>query len=210
MDLAFANHPLFHLRPAGLELRLHQGEHHPIRPHQAGKPWEDEAQRDEGNVDGDEIYFLPDVLEAKITGVEPLLHHHPRIVPELPVQKAAAHVHGVDLSSPVLEETIGEPPSGCADIQANLSRGIDPEGLERGRQFFPAPGDIARGREELNMRRRGNRRTGLVHKNPVHPDLPGQDQSLGFGPGGSEAPFHKNEVQPPFPLHPLVLARASL
>ena len=82
------------------------------------------GQRDERDVDHDQVGSVRELAGAQRAGVAALDHGHPRIVAQPPVELAVRHVDGDHVRGAALQQAVGEP----------TGRGADVEG--------PAPGDV--------------------------------------------------------------------
>ena len=78
----------------------------PAGPKQAADRPEDQAQRDERDVDDGEVDRLRQDAAAERPGVRPLERHDARVAPERLGQLAAPDVHGVDAARAALEEDV--------------------------------------------------------------------------------------------------------
>ena len=139
---------------------------------------------------------------GEIPGVGALHAHHPGVPPELPVQLAIAHVHGVDLLGAVLQHTVGEAPGGGPDIGADLAGKGQRKGLHGLFQLQAAPADVGQGvSPHLDLCGVGHRRAGLVHPLTVHKHAAGHDNGLGLLAAFHMPLLHQQHVQSCFIAH---------
>ena len=121
VDGPLPDHALFpDLFPAGLKLRFNEAYHLAVRLHKGLHRPQDLGKGDKRYVNGDELDLVRDLLRGHIPDVGLFHADHPRVVPELPGQLSMAHIHRIDLHSPVLQHAVGEPAGGRSHVHADL------------------------------------------------------------------------------------------
>ena len=74
----------------------------------------------ERDIDDDDIDRFRDQRRVQFPDIGPFDHDDPFVLPDLPRHLAVPDIHGIDLRGPVLQQAIGEPAGGCADIESGL------------------------------------------------------------------------------------------
>src|SRR5919204_1653888 len=108
------------------------------------------------------------------------------------MQLAVADIESDHASGAPLEQDVGEPARGGADVEAVAAARIDLERVERVRELLPAARDEPRRRLDLERR-------GLVHLRPrllVPGHAPGEDERLRLGPALREPALDEQDVEP--------------
>lgn len=185
------SHPL----AASLKLRLDQGDQIPLLMSNRTKRWQDQAKRNERDIDRDQINPLTDILQGEVAGIEAFVHHHTTVVPEPPVELPLAYVHAVDALGTVLKETIGEAAGGTANVQTEPPRGINTKGGEGPFQFLPAAADVGQGRHHLDDGLGIHPMPGPIHGVSVDANPPGHDHTLGTRTAADQTPLRHKPIE---------------
>ena len=61
-----------------------------------------------------------DLAGCQMARVDPIVHHHPRIGAQFPIELSGADIHRVNARGARLQQHIGEAAGGGADVQACL------------------------------------------------------------------------------------------
>src|ERR1700740_1794630 len=98
------------------------------------------------------------------------------MLPELPVKLADVYVHSVDAQCTALQQAVGEAAGRGAQIEANTTRGIEGEILERaGELESTAAREFLRTGRDSNARIRGDCCPSLVCARPIHLNFASED-----------------------------------
>ena len=103
-----------------------------------------------------------------------------------------ANVHGVHSRRAVLQQTIGEPAGGRADVEAVEPTRVDAEAVEAVGELLAAPRDVGRQRLDRQLRRLVDLLSRLLE--PRHEA--GHHERLGLRTRLRETPFHEEDVDP--------------
>ena len=184
------------LFPAGLKLGLNQAGDLTALPQQAIKSGKNQLEGDEGHVDGCKIQLIRDLLMGQIPGIRALHADHARIIAQLPVQLAIAHIHGINLLCTVLQHAVRKSAGGGADVGADLIVQIQGESLHRFFQLQAAPAHILqRCTADLDLRIVCHGGADLVHPLAVDKNNAGHDRGLGLLPGIQQPTLGKQNIQ---------------
>jgi hypothetical protein len=120
---------------------------------------------------------------------------HPAILPEFPGKLAPADVHGKNLCGAVLQQTIGEPAGGCAQVERVHSGDIQMKMIQGMFQFVAAAADvfIAGIKGKLVIRLDGI--AGFADGLGVDADLSGEDGAFGALAAFAKAAFNQGLVK---------------
>ena len=120
MDRRIAHDAVVRPAPAGLELRLDEGDDlaAPGARVERDRP-EDEPERDERDVDDREGDRLREASRPSGPGVRPLHRDDARIAPQRLGELAAAHVESVDPARAALQQHVREAAGRRADVEAD-------------------------------------------------------------------------------------------
>ena len=119
--------------------------------------------------------------------ITPLKNNDAVIVSEIPIQLPVPHVHGINPSSPVLQETIRKPAGRSPDVQDDQVRNADGKGVQRGLKFFATPAHKrARGALHGNGRLPRHECRPLFHTGPIDGHQARQDHSLRLLPASGQ------------------------
>ncbi len=177
---------------ADLELRLDQRQQQPPGGKVRQQRRHDLGQRDEGDVDDDEIERPIEGVGGEIARVHPLANFDPRVVAHLEIEQAVADVDGGDVRGAALQEAVGETSGRGADVEAAPAGRIDREMFERG-------GELAAGARHEGLGRAGelqpdvvpHRAAGLVHPHAVDLHLAGHHRAMRLLARGEEAALNQ-------------------
>src|SRR5690349_15915038 len=124
-DLAFSNFKLW----------LYQ--HHAIgRIVQTGiQRWKYQCERDERDIDRGNLESKRELIGTQFAGVQAFERNHTRVLAQTPDKLVVTHVDGPNLLRSVLQEAIGEPASGRANVDTSLVLRIDFEIAQGGFQL---------------------------------------------------------------------------
>ncbi len=100
------------------------------------------AQRDERDVDGDQVEGTGQVVGRQIAGVDVLAHDHARVGAQAPVELSVADVERDDLPRAALQQHVGEAAGRRADVERERAGDLDAERVERVREFQPPATDV--------------------------------------------------------------------
>ncbi len=179
MGLRVAHDSLFDLLPADLVLRLDQCNKIGRRDRERANCRQHVLERDEADVDGDEVRRLGKAVEVPDIGFLQRNDLGPRA--QARMQLAASDVDGVDAPGAALEQHLREAAGRRADVEADAPARIETEMVERGRELLPAPRHIRmRGRGAQN-RVGGNLLGRLAHRPVIGDDQAGFDRGLRLG-----------------------------
>ena len=95
---------------------------------------------------------LAERSSVKRARVEAFERADARVRREARIELSAADVDRDDVRRAAREENVGEAAGRGADVEAGEARGIEPEGVERGRELDPAARDVRMGRFGLDRR----------------------------------------------------------
>ena len=137
-----ADDAAFHVRPARLELRLHEHERLPARLGEPEHGRERLAHADERDVAGHEVRRERELLQ--VPRVHAFHHRHTRILSHPLVQLRAAHVERDHAPRAVLEQDVREAARGRADVDGVAAGRIHAQLLQRVGELLP-PRDTNRG-----------------------------------------------------------------
>ena len=200
MHRRVADDALFaHLALPRLELRLDEGQEDPSFADEPERRRDDVPQRDEGRVDRREIDGLLDPHALEVADVGPLEEHDAGVVAQRPGDLPVAHVHGIDLPGPLLQQAVREPPRRGAHVEGCEPVDADPEGIQGPLELHAAAahvGVILAANSDI--RGFGNERPGLVDGLLVDEHRPGKNEGPCPLPGRNEAPVHEKHVEPGF------------
>ena len=76
--------------------------------------------------------------------IDALEHGHARVVPDLVVQLPVAHVERDHARRAALQQHVGEPAGGGADVERVEPGDVDPERVEGVRELVPGARDVRR------------------------------------------------------------------
>jgi len=186
--------PLPDLAPPRLELRLDQRDDLAARDQPARHRRQDEAQRDERHIDRRQPNRLGEFAQG--SGVLAFHEHHPRIVPQPPVQLPVADIDRINPVGAVLQQAVGESAGRGPDVGAHPSGRLQPELLEGRLQLLTTPGDEAGGGDHFDCRVRGHPGRGLQHELSLQPHLAGHDHPLGEGAALDQAARDEQLIEP--------------
>ena len=124
-----------------LELRLDQRHHVRTGAEQRRNRREDQAQRDERHVDGDDIHRTRQMRGQQVARVHPFDDEDARVVAQPPVELPMSHVERDDVVGATLQEHISEPARRCPDVEP-----VAPAYLDRGTCRAHARASARRGR----------------------------------------------------------------
>src|SRR6266542_580688 len=189
---------------ADLELRLHEKERVPAGPQDGLHGGEDEPERDEGEVPGDEVHPLAERRGVEEARVLPLAHDDARVAAELRVELPVPDVHREHPRRAALEEEVREAAGGGPEVGADLPARIDREGIERLLELEGPAGDVARRRRvrlQPDRQRRVDERAGLVHPRLADHHRAGHDERLRLRAGLGEPALDQQQVDSSFPGH---------
>ena len=130
------------LRPARLELRLHERKRLPARGGGIESRRQRGPQRDERDVARDELGRVRKL--GQVARVHALEDGHARVVAQPRMKLAVADVERDHVRRAVLEQAVGEAAGGRADVEAAQPVRGHAEGFERVLELLTAAGDVAR------------------------------------------------------------------
>ena len=193
MHLRIAHHALLSdLLSACLKLRLDQAHHLSALFHEIPHRQKYLGQRDEGDVDGDKLHGLSDILGRHIADVRALHAHYPLIVSELPVQLPVAHIHRIDLHRAVLKHTVRKSSGRRADIHADPALEAQPEVCHRLLQLQSSAAHIGErvplNRDLYGLRKHGSR---LIFSLAVHQHAAGHNDGFCLFSGRRQVPLYQ-------------------
>src|ERR1035437_1130714 len=164
----------------GLELGF--DERHDVGPRgekRRGRP-QNEAQRDERDVDGHDVDLVRYIRARERSGIDALADDDARVGAQAPIELTVADVERDDAGGSSLQQHVGEAAGRGADIEGAAAGGIHGEGLERVRELDAAAADVRMvGHGELDAGIRGGGRAGLRDDLAVYPHLAGEDERTG-------------------------------
>jgi hypothetical protein len=182
------------LRPAAtdLELRLHEGDdwREAVGPQRRRDRPENEAKRDERDVDDGDVDRLTEGRRVEMARVEPIVDDDSGIASDPVGELPATDVHGMNAGRSTLEENIGEAARGRPRVQRDKTGRVDRERVKRCRELVPAATDVRLLGDELDVDLRVHEiaRSAIEPRGVTdpRPDLPGKDQRLSAGAGVGE------------------------
>ena len=198
------DHAVIRRTLADLELRLDQG--HDVGPRAAGSGpqrrgdgSQDEAERDERHVDDGQVDRLADEISGQRPRVRAVVDDDPGI-PGDPVRKlASTDVDGVDPGRAALEQHVREAARRRARVETDEPRGVDREGVERGRELVPAATDVGLLGGQLDRQVRFHEVACLAIESRAvavpGPDLAAEDQRLGTRPAVRETAVDEELIE---------------
>ena len=125
--------------------------------------------------------------EVEMPNITSLKDDDSLIVSEAPIQLPIPHVHGIDPTGPVLEETIRKPTCRSTDVQDDTIRHVEGKGVQRCRKFVSSPAHKRACRPfHLNGRLPCNECRPLFHARPIDFDQSRQDQPLRLLPAAGQ------------------------
>ncbi len=150
--------------PTRLELRLDEGDDRSIGPGRsvAATGPRTSAERDERDVDDGEAHRLRQRARTERSGVRPLHRNDPLVAAKRFGELAPADVDGVHTTRAALEEDVREAAGRCPGVQADATRRVDPEGVQRRGELVAAATDVRIPFRERQRRRRVDEVAGLA------------------------------------------------
>lgn len=153
------------------ELRLHKNNELGSGPSGFDDSRKNLCDRNERDVDGDQIDWLADVFWAHVAGIA-LDSVHAWVSEQLPIELIDGHVDGVDSCGAVLQEAIGETAGRAAYIEADFSGGRDLEIVERAFELQTRAAGIAKSlADDFDLRVFGDLCAGLIGQGTSDADL---------------------------------------
>src|SRR3989442_7504611 len=117
MDRRVSNDPLAHLGTTRFELGLDQRNHVATWPQDRWHDGQDLAERDERDVDDDEVDQAWQITGGEVARIEAFDDDHTRIVSQRPVELAVADVERDHARRAALEQGVGEPSGRSPDVE---------------------------------------------------------------------------------------------
>ena len=201
VDRGVADDAVVGAPPAGLELRLDQGDDRGRGPgpERRGDGTKNEGQGDEGHIDDGQLDRLAEGVRRQETGVRPVVNDDPRIPGDSIGEQASPNVDRVDPGSVPLEQHVTEAPRRRSGIEADETGRIDPERVEgRGELVAPAA-DVRIALDEPDREIGIDQVAGLpIEPGAVAgpgPDLAREDQSLRPGAAVRQAALDDELVE---------------
>jgi hypothetical protein len=177
VNLGIVNHTFAHFAPAGLELRLDQGNDISVGLEERRHHRQDLTERDERDINRDEVHSPWQIGERQATGIEPLDDDDTWIGAKPPIELAVSNIQRDDTCGAALKHDIGEPACRCTDIQSFTSGHLDTKRVERVCELQPATSDVRMiGGDQLERRAGVDTRAGFCHSRPIDADLCREDQ----------------------------------
>src|SRR5580658_724000 len=181
------NTALAHEFPSGFELRLDQDDHLPavalLGRRREGGAYYGRQNRGRGNkrhVDHDEVYVFANRFSSHIACVGFFQESNARILAQLEIHLPVTRVDRDHASCAVLQQAIGEPTGGGADVEANSARNIYIPVLKGAFKFQSAAANILQIFAEQPDRRVGqNLGAGFLDLLVVNQHFPRENQGLG-------------------------------
>src|ERR1051326_3305611 len=152
----------------------------------------------EADVKRCQIHEFADVLESQISRVHAFVYHDARIVAQLPIELARAHVHRMHARRPALQQAICEATGGTANVQAHAPGHLDVEFVQRRRQLDAAAAHIRRFAGDCNAARGVDIVARLKRLLPVHQNIARHDERLRLFAGFSQAALDQQTIEPLF------------
>ena len=119
---------------------------------------QDLAQRDERDVDDDQVRRVRELLGRERAGVDALDHGHARVLAQAPVELAVGDVERDHVRRAALQQAVGEAAGGRADVQRRGGRRpATAERVERVGELDAAARDVRRRARRPRARRRRRR-----------------------------------------------------
>src|SRR5438477_10678592 len=188
---------------ACLELRLHEHNRLPARRSEFEQPRQRLSYADERDVADDELRRKRQLHDRAC--IRSLEDDDPRVLADARVQLTVTDVERDHVRGSALEQDVGEPAGGGADVETVPPGRVDRERLERVRELDPPARDVglSLGDRELH---------GLVHLLarllvPGHPAR--QQERLGLGAALGEPALDQQDIDP-FLHAPMIAAVADL
>ena len=135
MNGRVADDAALRLRPARLELRLHERKRLPARGSGIESRRQRRPQRDERDVARDEVGRVRKL--GQVARVHALEDGHARVVAQPRMQLAVADVERDHVRRAVLEQAVGEAAGGRADVEAAQPVGDTPKASRACSSFSP-------------------------------------------------------------------------
>ena len=178
MDVGVGDQSLLaDLRPSRFELRFDEHDGVTVWPEERRHPWEDPRERDERDIDRDEIDLTEISWEhhrLETPCVDPFERHDTSILPELPRQLTATDVESRDAARTALQECIGKASGRRADVERRPPVDDDAERVKGMRQLDPATTHVrVVGRNQGHAGIGCDRSSGLRGDDVVHAHLAG-------------------------------------
>ena len=137
VDRGVSNHATSgNVRPAGLELGLDQGHDLPVRMQQRANLAKDQAERDERQVERGQVDRLGE--RGQGAQVRAIHHNDPLVRRQAGQELSMSHVHGVNPARAMAQQHVGKAAGRRAGIEADRSRHVELERIERGQQLLRA------------------------------------------------------------------------
>jgi hypothetical protein len=129
-----------------------------------------------------------------MAGVGPFHDSDAGILTKFPGKLAAAHVHGEDFGRAVLQEAIGEPAGGSAEVNGGQAARIELEMAQAVFELEAAPADVGfrDGKGEIVLRL--DQVAGFFGGLAAEEDLAGQDGAAGLFAGGTKGALDEGLV----------------
>ena len=139
------------LAPPDLELGLDQGQAVEPLGRAAEHGRQDLGQRDERDVDHDQVRRVGQLVGTQRARVAPFDDRHPRIGAEPPGKLAVGDIHRDDVRNPGLEQAVGEPARRGADVERPPPRHRNGERVQGVSQLDAPARDERRRRHDLEL-----------------------------------------------------------
>ena len=133
-------------------------------------------KRDKRDVDCGKTYAGWKSANLEKTNVGFFKNNDARMVSQLPIQLAVAHIHRVDSRGAMLQQAIGKSAGGRADVKGDFAIDVDFKFLKRFCQLDSATASIGRGSGPKSYRRAGiNETSDFRNRMIIDQHLTGQD-----------------------------------
>src|SRR2546427_3884372 len=142
VDRRVSNDTLAHLGAAGFELGLDERNHVAAWPQDRRHHGQDLAERDERDVDDDEVDRAGQVAGREVARIEALDDDHARIVSKRPVELAVADVERDHAQRAALDEGVGETAGRGADVERLASLDLNAKRVERMSELDASTADV--------------------------------------------------------------------
>ena len=128
MNRRIPHNPLFpDFLPSGLKLGLDQAHHIPLRFHKRLHRPQNLRKRNKGNVNGNKLDPLRNLLRRHIPDIGFFHADHPFVVAQLPCQLSVSHIDRIDLFRSILEHAVRKSSRRRSHVHADLSGQTDSE-----------------------------------------------------------------------------------
>ncbi len=189
-----AHDALLDVALAGLELRLDQRDQLGARRGQRQRRRQHVLERDEADVDGDDVGGIAEAGGIELANVGAFERHDLRPVAQARMQLVAADVDRVDPARAARQQHLGEAAGRGADVEADAAGDVEAEPVERMRELDAGARHPRERRLGADDRLGGDLRRRLGDRHVVGGHQPGGDGGLRLGAALEQAALDEQAI----------------